>query len=734
MMKRFLLLITLVLLTFAPALAQDKSLTPVPRIQFLSTSGTPLAGGHVHAYISSTTTNQATYTDAGGGTANANPVLLDSGGFAAIWLTPGESYTLAVHNSADVLQYSVDSVTSGTLDTNLVVGTTAVTFNATPTFNSATSVYFSITLTGNVTSSTLSNAIDGRVVLFNICQDATGGRTFVWPATVLNAPTIGSGVSVCTSVSYIYDGTNWREIAPSSRGSAVFDTTTTGVSNNVRMVDGIKYACNPLGTGINNAYTDLPVTGGTVDATFCEGAQTFGSVTVSAITRKPVTIFLPSGVITGTATPFFDVGGNERMRIIGRGWFDEASGQTLTGTTLAKTNAGAIISGIEVKQTLISDLNLDGTGLATTGILFDGSFWNTIQRVAGGNFSANTDACVDIRSQGTGAFGGQHTYLEQVNCRANTIKIDGTGSRFTTVQLNTTYARLYDIDVVGNLVMVNATAESVAGDSSGTLYDFNDVTSVTMVGCDVEGNAGVTNYTLATVASFVIVGNDESGHLGNNISGAPSESGFMTGRGFDTVIFASDAGDQRFQIGTNPALTGLIGIPNDSVISGRNAANSADIQMLAVTTANDLRVGGTNTSSILLRVGSTDVAEVRSTEFRANRIKTNGTALVAGDFSLAGAWGTTATVDTVSGDDQQFSFDVNSSGTGQGANPTIILTATDGTWTNAPTVVCGRGDLTQPTIPLHVTTITATAITFTWIGTPVAAEDYSFRCIVMGDA
>ena len=221
-----LFLSALLVLVF-PSQAQNKSLIPVPRIQFLSTSGTPLANGHVHTSISGTTTPQATYTDAGGGTPNANPVDLDSGGFANIWLTPGESYTIAVHNSSDVQQYSIDGVTSGTLDTNLVVGTTAVTFTSTPTFNSATSVYFSMTLTGNVTSSTISNAIDGRVVKFNICQDATGGRTFIWPATVLNAPTIGSGVNVCTSVSYIFDGTNWRETAASSRGSAEFETVTS---------------------------------------------------------------------------------------------------------------------------------------------------------------------------------------------------------------------------------------------------------------------------------------------------------------------------------------------------------------------------------------------------------------------------------------------------------------------------------------------------------------------------
>ena len=259
---------TLIVFLFAllvlviPAQAQTKSLLPVPKIQFLDLNGNPLAGGKVETFISGTSTPQATFTDQTGATPNANPVILDAAGRSDIWLTPGLSYRITVKNSSDVQQWSVDGVTSGTLSTNLVVGSTAVTFTSTPTFDSSANAYFRMTLTGNVTSSTISNSVDGGIIYFNICQDATGGRTFTWPASVLNAPTVGSGVSVCTSASFIYDGTNWREIAPSSRGSAVFDALTAGVvtADGKITVDGTDRAIMSGDCGLNESSAGITIT------------------------------------------------------------------------------------------------------------------------------------------------------------------------------------------------------------------------------------------------------------------------------------------------------------------------------------------------------------------------------------------------------------------------------------------------------------------------------------------
>ncbi len=91
---------------------------------------------------------------------------------------------------------------------------TPVTYSATPTFTvsaSSTPQVFTMTLTGNVTSSTLvtTNARAGQSISFILTQDATGGRTFAWPTNVLGAcGAISATPSVATTASGIFDGTN----------------------------------------------------------------------------------------------------------------------------------------------------------------------------------------------------------------------------------------------------------------------------------------------------------------------------------------------------------------------------------------------------------------------------------------------------------------------------------------------------------------------------------------------
>jgi hypothetical protein len=80
--------------------------------QFFDNNGDPLSGGLVYAYDAGTTTPRATYTDNTGGTANANPIVLDSAGRtpAEIWLTEGYAYKFVVRTSAGVLIGSYDNI------------------------------------------------------------------------------------------------------------------------------------------------------------------------------------------------------------------------------------------------------------------------------------------------------------------------------------------------------------------------------------------------------------------------------------------------------------------------------------------------------------------------------------------------------------------------------------------------------------------------------------------------
>ena len=91
---------------------------------------------------------------------------------------------------------------------------TAVSFSATPTFDASTSAspVFTMTLTGNVTSSTVSNLTAGQRVIFILTQDGTGSRTFAFPAICKGASLIGPDAGSVSVQQFVYDGTNLRAV------------------------------------------------------------------------------------------------------------------------------------------------------------------------------------------------------------------------------------------------------------------------------------------------------------------------------------------------------------------------------------------------------------------------------------------------------------------------------------------------------------------------------------------
>lgn len=70
------------------------------------------------------------------------------------------------------------------------------------------------TLTANVTTMTFANPATNQKMTVSIIQDATGGRTYVWPSNAKfaggSAPS-DTTANKRTSVTFIYDGTNWQE-------------------------------------------------------------------------------------------------------------------------------------------------------------------------------------------------------------------------------------------------------------------------------------------------------------------------------------------------------------------------------------------------------------------------------------------------------------------------------------------------------------------------------------------
>ena len=91
--------------------------------QFFDNNGDPLSGGKIYTYAAGTTTPLATYALSSGGSANANPIVLDAAGRPSsggspieVWLTSGTNYKLVITDStgANVLTYdNVYGVPSG---------------------------------------------------------------------------------------------------------------------------------------------------------------------------------------------------------------------------------------------------------------------------------------------------------------------------------------------------------------------------------------------------------------------------------------------------------------------------------------------------------------------------------------------------------------------------------------------------------------------------------------------
>lgn len=148
---------------------------------------------------------------------------------------------------------------------------TTVTYSATPTFTvtaSTTVQDFQITLTGNVTSSTLTltNATAGQDIWFHVCQDGTGSRTFAWPTNVINPGTIDATAGGCSNQSFRYDGSNALVATPmlisgvaGGGGTLVVPsgTTFTGPA-----ATGTAMALNQTNTGTSAIKIDLNAASG----------------------------------------------------------------------------------------------------------------------------------------------------------------------------------------------------------------------------------------------------------------------------------------------------------------------------------------------------------------------------------------------------------------------------------------------------------------------------------------
>lgn len=221
-------------------------LSPIGNEQQIDSNGDPLNGGKIQTYLAGSTTATATYTDNTGGTAQANPIILNSLGLPSspIWLTGGITYKFVIKDSADVTLRTVDNI-SGINDTT-ATQTEWVASGFVPTFISTVSFSVPGDQTGVLQIGRRLQTQNTAGTIYSRITNSVFAATITTVTVVNDSGVLDSGLS---SVAYGVAA----PISPSLPNSvAVRDTM--GITTARQNQEGIAYTT----AGTSTAYTLTP--------------------------------------------------------------------------------------------------------------------------------------------------------------------------------------------------------------------------------------------------------------------------------------------------------------------------------------------------------------------------------------------------------------------------------------------------------------------------------------------
>ena len=143
----------------------------------------------------------------GGGTASGTLVDNISGfaGTGYMRRTGAGAYSFAA--AASGAQFIAGTATNVPIEPSVIYqAETTTTFGATTTFDFATFINTAVTLTGNITTQTLSNVKAGKAGTITFIQDGAGSRTTVWNSIFKFAggttPTLSTAINAIDVLSY----------------------------------------------------------------------------------------------------------------------------------------------------------------------------------------------------------------------------------------------------------------------------------------------------------------------------------------------------------------------------------------------------------------------------------------------------------------------------------------------------------------------------------------------------
>lgn len=370
------------------------TIATIPKFQFSSATGTPLANGTLTVYLAGTTTLTNTWQDYQLSSLNTNPVILDSRGECVLWFDPTVTYKLVLKNSSGVVQWTQDNL--------IGAGASAATLEAALAANSGSAkigggdqIVSSIaSLRALIKTSSSKNAY---VTGYYAAGDG-GGGAYYYDATDTSTADNAGTVIVAT------DGGRWKR---ATIGSSI------DIKNFGAKVDG---TTDDTSAWINAVAYVSSFGGGTVTMSGSVGASSTSVITQTIVINNGDVKILGAG-----HGGWHDVGSNNVAASIVR--WNGAAGGTMFKVEPSATSIQALygsgVSGIFLQN---------GTSTAAYGVYtrsVRAGFWD----FAGEEFSTALMYCGTL-STVTEAQDWQnntvHLYGRQVVQNGATLYLDGT--------------------------------------------------------------------------------------------------------------------------------------------------------------------------------------------------------------------------------------------------------------------------------------------------------------------
>ena len=405
---------------------------------------------------------------------------------------------------------------AGTSRTDCRLGTlTTLVFSATPIFDASTAATFKLTLTGNVTSSTLSGAVAGEPLAFLICQDATGGRTFVPPTNVLGWVTIPTSANACVLETFIYDGTNAQADGDTAGQVLAQDGNVSAPSiafENAANMGFYKLTSTCFATGISSGNQIIWCPG--LMRNKSGGFVGFSPNADPNLATSDVGVFRSASGILGvsTAESPFNTAGELDARTVG------ITGST-SGATKLVTDAAA--SGTATVKAGTYNVVGDSLTQTLTNKTLDTAGPNTI-KINGNTLSATAGTAAVTIPNSTDTLVGRATTDTLTNktldtAGPNTIKINGNTLSATAGTATVTIPNSTDT-LVGRATTDTLTNKTLGGTTPFNRLRANQGTPVTTADWVISGLTGLGSWG-STASIVTVAGTDTAGVILISCSG-----------------------------------------------------------------------------------------------------------------------------------------------------------------------------------------------------------------------